>query len=966
MAKKPQKEIFMSFPADEGQLEDIRKSIQNVLSESDLSAKDINSVLLAIEEACTNVIRHAYLYGPGTLRIKIALHPGRVVFSIFDKGRRFDYDHSETPDLGRYIKTGRKGGLGLYLIRKMMDSVEYYSRDGENELRLEKRADKTMIRTVRPRGISIRVKFALWASLVVFAIVASVFLYFDNRASEGAYARFFRGASDVMDSFVSDIGDKIVLRDLDLSRSASGWLSAYGDRFSYIVITDTANVIMADPKNPRNFLSEYVPLTESYYNIDLAVEDSIGRRNFHYKMAVRLNNSIVGYVYFGLKEAPLKAEVSQARRGLFLIAVAGLFIGFIAVFLLSNYFVKPIQKLTEGVLRIGDGNLDRTLPVEGTDEFSEIARAFNEITLKFKKAQENVVEQERLQKEMQVAQEIQHALLPRRFPEIEGYDIATIYRAAKDVGGDYFDFVQIDGDTLGIIVADVSGKGVPGSLVMTMIRTALRLESRGNFSPTNILSSVNHFVADDVKKGMFITIFLITLDSQNRTISYASAGHNPMILYRKDSDACYFLNTRGMPLGISLPEGVTFEKSLQADKVKLKKDDMLVVYTDGITEAMNKVGAQYGNDRLIEFIKKNSEVSPEEFTRKLDDDINRFTAGAPQNDDITLVVIKEKIMLDELIFEKRKRLIEMVEHEGVPVDEACRQMNVSTSTFYKYRRRWQRLGDAGLLNKKLRAESVMKQIPYEVRKEILNIVRENPEYGAKRIIDELARRNFREIEYRGIYEELVRMRLNTKKLRLEYVSRVGSLTAEMRAELDKEILRDRMKKKEFDREAYLEDIKKSIGEKEIGTKRPAADILQKLQDLEPALGDTGLYGEIAAELGKLSGGEDIAMLFEKMILRMAQIKKAEADKTSQDSLKSQPDRAEVLSDNPDSDDVAARSEKTESGAPADDFEVPTFNNDSTPIDVSDAASHIENDDSKKENIDWEKYGRKLHEKFNKK
>jgi serine phosphatase RsbU (regulator of sigma subunit)/transposase-like protein len=676
-------------------------------------------------------------------------------------------------------------------------------------------------------------------------------------------------------------------------------------------------------------------------------------------VAVSLNNSIVGYVYFGLKEAPLKEEVSQARRGLFLIAIAGLVAGFIAVFLLSNYFVKPIQKLTEGVLRIGDGNLDRALPVEGTDEFSEIARAFNEITTKFKKAQENVVEQERLQKEMQVAQEIQHALLPRRFPEIEGYDIATIYRAAKDVGGDYFDFVQIDDDTLGIIIADVSGKGVPGSLVMTMIRTALRLESRGNFSPTNILSSVNQFVADDVKKGMFITIFLITLDSKNRTISYASAGHNPMILYRKDSDDCYFLNTRGMPLGISLPEGVTFEESLQADKVKLKKDDMLVVYTDGITEAMNKVGAQYGNDRLIEFIKKNSDVSPDEFTRKLDDDINRFTAGAAQNDDITLVVIKEKIMLDELVFEKRKRLIEMVEHEGVPLDEACRQMNVSASTFYKYRRRWQSLGDAGLLNKKLRAESVMRQISYEARKEILNIIRENPEYGAMRILRELTRRDFRDIDYRGIYEELVRMRLNTRKLRLEYVSRVGSLTPELRAKLDKEILRDKIKEKEFDRDAYVDGLKKKMEEKEAEAKRPVTDILKRLQELEPALGDTGLYGEIAAELGKLDGGEDLAMLFEKMILNMARAKRPETDKASQDSAESPPGRTEVPVDDPDAD-MAADSKGKPPKALAD------FNDDSAPIDVAGAASHIENDDSEKEKIDWEKYGKKLYEKFNRK
>jgi serine phosphatase RsbU (regulator of sigma subunit)/anti-sigma regulatory factor (Ser/Thr protein kinase)/transposase-like protein len=949
MARKPQKEIFLSFPADEGQLEDIRISIRNILSESDLTTKDTNSVLLAIEEACTNVIRHAYLYAPGTIRIKIALHPGRVVFSIFDKGRKFDYDHSDSPDLKRYIKTGRKGGLGLYLIRKMMDSVEYYSRDGENELRLEKRAEKVAPRFIRPRGVSIRVKFALWASLVVFGIVAVVFLYFDNQAADGTSARFFRSSAEAMNSFASDIGDKIVLRDLDLSKSASAWLSANKSNFSYVVVTDTTGIIVADPEEPGNFLSDYSPLDQSYYNRDIAVEDAGGHRLFHYKRPVRLSNSIVGYVYFGLKEAPLRNEISQARRGLFLIASIGLIAGFIAVFLLSNYFVKPIQKLTEGVLRIGDGNLDRTLPVEGTDEFSEIAKAFNEITTKFKKAQDNVVEQERMQKEMQVAQEIQHALLPRRFPEMEGYDIATVYRAAKDVGGDYFDFVQIDRDTLGIIVADVSGKGVPGSLVMTMIRTALRLESRGNFSPTDVLGRVNRFVADDVKKGMFITIFFITLDSQSRTISYASAGHNPMILYRQDSDSCYFLNTRGMPLGISLPEGVEFEDSLLADKVKLKKDDMLVVYTDGITEAMNKAGEQFGNDRLISFIKGNSDLSPEDFAKKLDAEINRFTAGAPQNDDITLVVIKEKIMLDEIIFEKRKRLIQMVEQEGVPVEDACRQMDVSPSTFYKYRRRWQKLGDAGLLNKKLRAESVMKQIPYEVRKEILEIVRENPEYGTKRITDELKRRGFGNIERRGVYEELVRMRLNTKKLRLEYVDRVGSLTPEMRAELEKEILKVEEKKKEIDRDAYVEELKKSIGDKE---QAGAAGFLQRLKALEGELGDAGLYKEIAMELSKLGGGDDIARLFEKMIVTMAETRKSEIARP-----------AAGVPEEEEGDREAAAGGSGEKGG---EDETSKFGGDSRPIDVAGQAADLDEEAENRKEFDWEKYGKKLMEKYNKK
>jgi serine phosphatase RsbU (regulator of sigma subunit)/anti-sigma regulatory factor (Ser/Thr protein kinase)/transposase-like protein len=975
MARKLVKEVFMTFPAAEGQLEDIRSSIRNVLSESELSDKAINSVLLAIEEACTNVVRHAYLYGPGSIRIKIKLYADRVVFSIFDRGRKFDFDHSEVPDLDRYVRTGRKGGLGLYLIRKMMDSVDYFSRDGENELRMEKKTDKAVPSFLRPKGISIRVKFALWASLVVFGIVAGVYLYFQNQVRVNAETRFFHAADNGMNAFVSDIGEKIILRDLDLTKFTDSWLKVNQD-FSYIVVTDTTNIIIARPQASWQFLSSYVPLPSKDYNNNSAIADSIGQRQYNFKIPVKLRDNTVGYAYFGLHEAPLTIDIYHARRNLFLFSFFGLVIGFVAVFVLSNYFVKPIQKLTEGVMRIGEGNLDQTLPVDGADEFSEIARAFNEMTTKFKKAQENVVEQERLQKEMQVAQEIQHALLPRRFPDVEGYDISTVYRAAKDVGGDYFDFVQIDEDILGIIVADVSGKGVPGSLVMTMIRTALRLEARENYSPTDILGRVNKFVTDDVKRGMFITIFFITLDSAKRTISYSSAGHNPMILYRKESNSCYFLNTRGMPLGITLPDGVSFEDSLDVDRVKLKKDDMLVIYTDGITEAMNKAGEQYGNDRLILFIKDNAELAPDEFTKKLDIDLHKFTGGAPQGDDITLVVIKEKMMLDEVVFEKRKRLLEMVENENVPLEEACRQMGVSPTTYYKYRRRWQKLGDVGLLNKKLRADSEIRQVSYEVRKEILKFVRENPDFGSKRIMDELRKKGIDVIDQHGLYEELVRMRLNTRKLRLEYVERVGGLTPELSAELEKEILKDNEKKEEVDRIEYLDNIKKNLVAKKEQLSSTARDLVEKLQKMEPILGDTILYGEIAAELGKLRGGEDIAKLFESIILKMADLAK---EKTIKDDLRSvsksetKPviDRTSQagnsdLSSGEVTGPIAAPGMIKEQNSDANKLGEADLNLDTTPIDIVQSADKIDGDgDGEVENFDWESYEQKLSQKFKK-
>jgi serine phosphatase RsbU (regulator of sigma subunit)/anti-sigma regulatory factor (Ser/Thr protein kinase)/transposase-like protein len=866
--KKPT-EIFMSFTADEKMLEDIRRSISDVIADVNLSAKERNSVLLAIEEACTNVIRHAYLYGPGTIRIRIKKLPNQVAFSIYDKGRRFDFNRANTPDLDRYVKTGRKGGLGLYLIRRMMDEVEYFSKDGENELRMTKSIQPKTPLSIRSRGVSIRLKFALWASFVVIMIIGAIFFYFDRRNSGSIRDRFFAEALSFAQTTALNASDKMAVgNELELANLVNSYIKG-NPNVKYITAIDTTGLIWADALFPQTILSQFVYPTGvdsskvgQFQLIKLPDKSEV----FNLITPIAQNERVIGRLNIGFARDELSHQLGHARRVIFIFAILGLFVGLGAVYLLSYYFVKPIQKLTEGVLKIGQGNLEETLPVVGSDEFSEIARAFNEITLKFKSAQTSMVEQERLQKEMQVAQEIQHALLPGRFPQIEGYELAAVYRAAKDVGGDYFDFVWIDENTLGIIVADVSGKGVPGSLVMTMIRTAIRLESRGNQSPSDILARVNDFVAEDVKKGMFITIFFILLDSKQRQISFASAGHNPMILYRKDSDKCYFLNPKGIPLGLTLPDDISFRDSLEIGKLKLKKDDVLVIYTDGITEAMNNRSELYGNDRLIEFIKANAQLSPDEFAAALDQDLAGFTGNAPQNDDITLVVIKEKIMVDELIFEKRRRLLQMVEEEKVPIEEACKQMSVSVGTFYKYRKRWKEQGDAGLLNKKLRAQEDIKQLSYTARKRILEIVRENPELGAGRI-QRLFLEGGEDFPVRSVYEELVNMRLNSKAKRLAFVERVGSLKPEQKEMLEKELLRE--ERKELDRSQYAENLKKTMetrhAEKMV---QETGRIISQLRQIGPAAGKGNLYDDIARELEKLEGGADLAILFQSLITKM--------------------------------------------------------------------------------------------------
>jgi anti-anti-sigma factor len=472
------------------------------------------------------------------------------------------------------------------------------------------------------------------------------------------------------------------------------------------------------------------------------------------------------------------SDAEDPRPMMTLLLIGVFAAGVSLIYLLVAVFVKPIQALTDGVRAIGEGSLNDEIKIEGPKEIGEIARAFNEITSKFREAQKNVVEQERLQKEMQVAQEIQHTLLPKRVPEISGYDIASFYKAAKEVGGDYYDFVRVDDETLGVVVADVSGKGVPGSLVMTMIRTALRMEARGNYSAAEVMARMNDFVTEDMKKGMFVTIFYAILDSKNRIISYASAGHNPMILYRAETDETYFLNPRGFPVGISLPDDTLFRRSIDVEKIKLKKDDMLVIYTDGVTEAMNEMRQQYGEERLIQLIKDSGKLSPQEFIERLSMEVKSFTGDQPQNDDITVVAIKEKLMADEVLYGIRQKLLDLVEIQHVPVAEACRMMKVSPSTYYRYKKRLGELGERGLQDKMLRKEYDIKRVSLEQRKQILEIIKKNPKYGAKNIAvafnEGTEESNY--ITPAIVYDELKRIRLNTYEMRLEYLRRNRLIT----------------------------------------------------------------------------------------------------------------------------------------------------------------------------------------------
>jgi anti-sigma regulatory factor (Ser/Thr protein kinase)/transposase len=351
------------------------------------------------------------------------------------------------------------------------------------------------------------------------------------------------------------------------------------------------------------------------------------------------------------------------------------------------------------------------------------------------------IEQERLRREVKIAQQIQHALLPKEFPTIEGYEIGATYRAASEVGGDYYDFFWVGPTSLGIAVGDVSGKGVPGSMVMAMIRSVMRLEARKNRSASKVLVKVNEHVTGDMKTGMFVTMFYIILDSLKRSINFASAGHNPMILYRGSSDEVYFLKPKGFPLGIDLPEDNMFAKTLALQKVDLQKDDMLVLYTDGVTEAMNAKKEQFGEERLVKVIRENARLTASQFVEKLKENLADFIQGAPQSDDITVVAIKENMGVEDVLFHYRRKLIESVVAEGRSVSEACRESGFSRKEFNRLKKLYDKKGIEGLRPETPSKRSMMSELSVPQKQAVMAVVRSEPDLDAKRIVEFLRKKN---------------------------------------------------------------------------------------------------------------------------------------------------------------------------------------------------------------------------------
>jgi phosphoserine phosphatase RsbU/P len=248
-------------------------------------------------------------------------------------------------------------------------------------------------------------------------------------------------------------------------------------------------------------------------------------------------------------------------------------------------------------------------------------------------------EKRRIERDLDVARDIQRILLPIAAPEIPGFDIAAINIPASHVSGDYYDYIPVDEDRWGIAIADVSGKGVPASLIMAMCRSVLRSMARIGGSAAEVLHQVNRQLYPDIREDMFISMAYLVIQKSADSVLLARAGHDPPLLFRAADRSVTKVNPPGMALGID--SGNVFDRVTSDLKVRLVSGDCLVLYTDGVTEALDVNGSEFGIGKLIDVIQAGIGDSAAAFVTRVTETVKDFVGNQPQTDDITLVAIRK-------------------------------------------------------------------------------------------------------------------------------------------------------------------------------------------------------------------------------------------------------------------------------------------------------------------------------------
>jgi sigma-B regulation protein RsbU (phosphoserine phosphatase) len=346
-------------------------------------------------------------------------------------------------------------------------------------------------------------------------------------------------------------------------------------------------------------------------------------------------------------------EVSIAQLLLVILAVvAVLFLIILAVaslvgFVLARSITGAVHELFEGTEKVRAGDFSHKIVVHSRDQLGELAESFNSMTASIAELLQSKAQKERLEQELRIARGIQMSLLPQEPLLAGGLHFAGHCEPAREVGGDYYDFWRIDDHRYGMLIADVAGKGTSAALYMAELKGIVLSFSQSHASPRQLLIDANRIISNHLDTRRFITMTYGVVDVRARTLTYARAGHCPLIRLPGPSavsQAAEVLAPGGLVLGLKLDDGETFERLLEEATLPIAPGDLFLLYTDGLTEAMNPAGDFFGEDRLSALLQSNGAAPFNQIRDAILTAISTFVGPAEQQDDMTMLLLRVQAM----------------------------------------------------------------------------------------------------------------------------------------------------------------------------------------------------------------------------------------------------------------------------------------------------------------------------------
>ena len=343
-----------------------------------------------------------------------------------------------------------------------------------------------------------------------------------------------------------------------------------------------------------------------------------------------------------IPENDIFGEVERQNHRFSLIIVLLAFLMLCLVYIIISKLINtPIKQLTSDVAQLALGNLDMQIKITSKDELGLLGQTFNKMKTDLKNSIEAFAsehtEKERLSTELSIASEIQGRMLPHIFPPFPDrteFNIFASMLPAKEVGGDFYDFFFINDDNLAVVIADVSGKGVPSALLMAITKTVIKNYASAGHSPGEVFKTVNNTLCENNDSAMFVTAFMGFYNIISGRFVYVNAGHNPPLIKKGENEFEFIKMKPRFVLG------VVKNTEYHEEEITLGQGDTLYLYTDGVTETMNAKREFFTESRLLEVLNKNRDYEPEELLAAVKTEIDNFTGEAEQSDDVTMLALK--------------------------------------------------------------------------------------------------------------------------------------------------------------------------------------------------------------------------------------------------------------------------------------------------------------------------------------